>query len=44
MIDRCYNRREEDCSPVSDDSRFTEESSIKEGSPEGDPSPVAVSP
>jgi len=43
-IERCYKGREEDCSPVSEDSRFTGESFTKEGSPERDPSPVAVSP
>ena len=43
-IARCYKGREEDCSPVSKDSRFMEESFTKEGSPEQDPSPVAVSP
>lgn len=34
----------EDCSPAPEESRFTEESFIKEGSPEKDPSPEAVSP
>jgi len=43
-IARCYKRREDDCSPTSEDSRFTGESSTKEGSPTRDPSPVAVSP
>ena len=43
-IERCYKGREEDCSPVSEDSRFTGESSTKEGSPGRDPSPLAVSP
>ena len=44
IIERCYKGREEDCSPVSEDSRFTWESSTKEGSPGRDPSPLAVSP
>jgi len=43
MMKRCYKGREEDCLPVSD-SRFTRESSTKEGSLETDPSLVAVSP
>ncbi len=43
-IERCYKGREEDCSPISEDSRFTWESFTKEGPPEKDPSPVAVSP
>jgi len=34
----------ERCSPVSEDSMFTGESFTKEGSPERDPSSVAVSP
>jgi len=41
---RCYNGREEDCSPALEDCRFAGESFTKEGSPERDPSPVAVSP
>ena len=32
-IARCYKGREEDCSPVSEDSRFAGESFTKEGSP-----------
>jgi len=41
---RCYKRMEE-CLPVSEDARFTGKStSLDEGPPEGDPSPVAVSP
>jgi len=44
MIEECYKGREEDCSPVSEDSRFGGESSTKEGSPTRDPSTVAVSP
>ena len=43
-IGRCYKGWEEDCSPTSADSRFTGESFTKEGSPTGDPSPLAVSP
>ena len=39
MIARCYKGREEDCSPVLEDSRFAGESFSKEGSPETDPSP-----
>ena len=42
--ERCYKGREEDGSPVSEDSRFTGESSAKKGSLEIDPPPVAVSP
>ena len=44
MIERCYTGREEDCTPISRDSRFAGESFTKEGSPERNPSPVAVSP
>ena len=44
IIERYYKGREEDWSTVSEDSRFTEESFTKEGSPTRDPSPVAVSP
>jgi len=29
-IERCYKEREKDCSPVSEDSRFTGESFTKE--------------
>jgi len=43
-IERCYKGREEDCSPVSEDSRFTGKSFTKEGSLGRDPSPGAVSP
>jgi len=43
-IERCCKGREEDCLPISKDSRFVGEGSAKEGSPERDPSPVAVSP
>jgi len=43
-IERHCKRREEDCSHISEDSRFTGESFTKEGSPERDPFPVAVSP
>ena len=43
-IERCYKEREEDCSPISEDSRFTGKSLTKEGSPTRDPFPVAVSP
>jgi len=43
-IERCCKGREEDCSPVSEDSRFAGESFTKEKSPGRDPSPVAVSP
>jgi len=38
-IEMCYQGSEEDCSPVSEDSRFAGESFSKEGSPETDPSP-----
>jgi len=44
MIERYYNGREEDCSPISEDARFTGESFTKEGSPTRDPSSMAVSP
>jgi len=37
MIERCYKGREEDCSPISEDSRFAGESITKEGSPTRDP-------
>ena len=43
-IERCYKGREEDCLPVSADSRFAEQCFTKEGSPGRDPSPGAVSP
>ena len=43
-IERCYKEREEDCSPVSEDSRLVEESFTKERSPTTDLSPAAVSP
>ena len=43
-IERCYKGREEEHLPISEDSRFTRESFTKKGSPERDPSPVAVSP
>jgi len=43
-IKRCYKGGEEDYSLMSEDSRFVEESFTKEGSPERDPSPGAVSP
>ena len=42
-IERYYKGREEDCSPISEDSRFAGESFTKEGSLERDPSLVAVS-
>jgi len=44
MIERCNKGRKEDFSPVSEDSRFAGDNFTKEGSPERDPSPVAVSP
>jgi len=44
MIARCYKGREEDCSPVLEDSRFPGESFTEKGSPEKELSPVAVSP
>jgi len=44
MIERYYKGREEDCSPVSEDSGFTGKSFTKEGSPKRDPSSVTVSP
>jgi len=37
-IERCYNGREDNCLPASEDSRFTGESSMRKGSPERDPS------
>ena len=43
-IERFYKVREEDCSPISEDARFTGESFTKEGSPTRDPSSMAVSP
>ena len=43
-IEKCYKGREEDGSPIPEDSRFTGESFTKEGSPERAPSPVGVSP
>jgi len=42
--ERCHEGREEDCLPVSEDSRFAGESFTKEGSLGRDPSPVAISP
>ena len=44
IIEKCYEGREEDYSHISEDSRFTGESFTKEGPPERDPSPLAVSP
>ena len=43
-IERCYEGRKEDCSPISEDSRFAGEIFTKEEPPGRDPSPVAVSP
>jgi len=43
-IERCCKGREGDCSPVPEDSRFTRETFTKKGSPERNPSLVAVSP
>jgi len=43
-IERFYKVREEDCSPVSEDSRLPEKMFTKEGSPTRDPSLPAVSP
>jgi len=43
MTERCYKGREEDCSPASENSRFTGERSTKKGAPERSFS-VAVSP
>ena len=43
-IERCYRGREEDCSSILEDSRFTGESFTKEGSPGRDPSLGALSP
>jgi len=43
-IERCYKGREEDCSPISEDSKYAGESFTKEESPTRDPSPLAVSP
>jgi len=42
-IERCYKGRKADCSLVSEDSTFAGKSFIKEESPEGNPSPAAVS-
>jgi len=42
-IERCYKGREKDCSPISEDRRFTGVAFTMEGAPERDPSPVAVS-
>jgi len=41
-IKSCYKGRDEDCSSISEESRFTGESFTKEGSPGRDPSPGAV--
>jgi len=43
-IERCYKGREEDCSPVSEDSRFTKENFTKTRSLGREPSSGAVSP
>jgi len=43
-IERCCKGREEDCSPVSEDSRFAGESFTKEGSPRRDPFPSGSQP
>lgn len=43
-IKRGCKEQEENCLPTLEESRFTEESFTKEGCPERDPSPVAVSP
>ena len=43
-IERYYKGQEDDCSPVSEDSRFARESFTKEGSPERDLSLLALSP
>jgi len=43
-IERCYEGREENCSPISEVSRFAGKSFTSERSPDRDPSPVAVSP
>jgi len=43
-VERCYKEREEDCSPVSEDSRSAGEGFTKEGFPTTNPSPAAVSP
>lgn len=44
MIERCYTGREEDCTPISRDSRFAGENFTRKDTPERDLSPVAVSP
>jgi len=45
IIERCYKKKkEEDCSPVSEGSRFAGEKFTKDGLPGKKPSPVAVSP
>ena len=43
-IERCYKGREENYSPVSEDSRFAGENFTKEGSPERAPSSGRISP
>jgi len=43
-IERCHKEKEEDCSPVLEDSRLSRESFTKEGPPGREPSPVGVSP
>jgi len=42
--EKCYKGREEDCSPISEESKFAGESFTKERSPTRDPSPATVSP
>ena len=44
MIERCYKGREEEYSPISEDSRFVGERFTKEGSLERNLSLVSVSP
>lgn len=42
QIQRCYNGRKKDCSPISEDLRLTEENSTQEGSPERHLPPVTI--
>jgi len=44
MIERYYKGREEDCSPISEDSRFAGESFTKDRSTKINTTSVAVSP
>ncbi len=44
MIERCYTGREEDCTPISRDSRFAEESLTKKGHSRKRPFPSGSQP